>query len=199
MNNVKNGNTQNNSQKTGTESLFDEIDNSQFNYLNPLESNDDQRSQNYFDNTNSADNQQNDYWKGSSKTNDLRSTLLRKLSTAIEQSQKISSNEASKMANDIESKAFSSADTEEAYMHSIAQHLAKIFSQSKANEETPDSTTWQGQPSGAPNSSPDSSQSSAPASSTTTITKSENSHFQNDTTLNCFQVNSFSLCSVWHD
>lgn len=189
MNNVKNGNTQNNSQKTGTDSLFDEIDNSQFNYLNPLESNDDQRSQNYYDNTNAVDNQQNDFWKGSSKTNDLRSTLLRKLSTAIEQSQKISSNEASKMANDIESKAFSSADTEDAYMHSIAQHLAKIFSQSKANEETPDSTTWQDQPSGAPNSSPDSSQSSAPASSTTTITKSENSHFQTDTTLNCFQEN----------
>jgi len=189
MNIIKNGNTQNTIQKSGTESLFDEIDNSQFNYLNPLETNDDQRSQNYFDNTQSMDNLQTEFWKGSSKTNDLRSTLLRKLSTAIEQSQKISPNEASKMANDIESKAFAIADTEEAYMHSIAQHLAKIFSQSKASEETPDSTTWQDQPSGAPNSSPDSSQSSAPTSSTTTITKSENSHFQTDTTLHCFQEN----------
>ena len=124
---------------------------------------------------------------------------MRKLTTAIESSQNISSGEASKMANDIENKAFANADKEPVYMHSIAQHLAKIFSQSKANEETPDSTTWQDQPSGASNSSPDSSQSSAPTSSTTTITKSDNSHFQTDTTLNCFQVNSFSLCSVWHD
>ena len=126
------------------------------------------------------------------------SVILRKLSTAIETSQNISTSEASKMANDIENKAFTSAETETAYMHSIAQHLAKIFSQSKANEDTPDSTTWQDQPGGAPNSSPDSSQSSATASSTTTITKSENSHFQTDTTLNCFQVNTFSVRSVWH-
>lgn len=188
-NNTKNGNTQNNNQKTGQESLFEEIDNSQFNYLNSLDTNDDQRSQNFYDTSNTTDIQQTDYWKSSPKTNDLRSTLLRKLSTAIEQSQKISTIEASKMADDIENKAFTSADTEEAYKYSIAQHLAKIFSQSKGNEETPDSTTWQDQPSGAPNSSPDSSQSSAPASSTTTIAKSENSHFQTDTTLNCFQEN----------
>ena len=173
----------NNSLRTESEALFDEIDNSQFDYFNSLDTNQDQSSQNYnnLENNHSITDQFFDTWKSSSNTNEVRNTMLRKLSMAIESNQEISGVDASKLASEIENKAFGLASSETTYMHSIAQHLAKIFSQSKGRqqgEETPDSTSWAEQNPGAANSSPDSSQNTV---------KAEGSHFPSDTTRH-FQV-----------
>ena len=179
--------------KPESDSLFDEID-----YFNSADNpnNTDQNQSSFgnynYDNGGESSNgfngqpQVGDTWKKSSGTNDVRQTMLRKLSTAIE-SNNMSVPEAFKLANEIENKAFAVANSEADYTSKIALHLAKIFSQSKAasaqsevGDTCPDSTTWQDQTSGQPsNSSPDSSQSYKPESS---------SHFQSDTTLNCFQV-----------
>ena len=180
----------NNSLRTESEALFEEIDNSQFDYFNSLDTNQDQSSQNYnnLENNDSAiADQFFDTWKSSSNTSEVRNTMLRKLSMAIESNQEISGGDASKLASEIESKAFGLASSETTYMHSIAQHLAKIFSQSKVRqqvEESPDSTSWQDQTCGPANSSPDSSQTPA---------KTESSHFPSDTTRHCFQVSPILL------
>ena len=183
MNNSQNGNNQ---LTTGSEALFDEIDNSQFEFNildnNPNES---QNSQAFnLDNSESANNgggQNFDSWKVSSNTSEVRNTMLRKLATAIESNQLTSPGEASRIAQDIEAKAFAAASGETDYQMGIAHHLAQIFSQSKAgpDSESPDSTTWQEPPSGQPaHSSPDSSGAKT----------AEGPHFPSDTTLNCFQV-----------
>ena len=184
MNNSQNGNNQ---LTTGSEALFDEIDNSQFEFNildnNPNES---QNSQAFnLDNGESTNNvgggQNFDSWKLSSNTSEVRNTMLRKLATAIESNQLTSPGEASRIAQDIEAKAFAAANCESDYQMGIAHHLAQIFSQSKSgpDSESPDSTTWQEPPSGQPaHSSPDSS-----GGKTT-----EGPHFPSDTTLNCFQV-----------
>ena len=107
--------------------------------------------------------------------------MLRKLATAIESNQLTSPGEASRIAQDIEAKAFAAANCETDYQQGIAHHLAQIFSQSKSgpDSESPDSTTWQEPPSGQPaHSSPDSSGGKT----------AEGPHFPSDTTLNCFQV-----------
>ena len=199
--NFQNGN---NLLKAGSEALFDEIDNSQFDYSNSLDNTNESRSsQNYnLDNNDFIDDQAFDTWKNLATTNEVRSTMLRKLSTAIESSQTISSPEASKLAHQIENKAFSVAGSLSEYQTGIAHHLAKIFSQSKAaaaaqTEDVPDSTTWQDQGCAPSNSSPDSSQSfcaapagGQPAPPAANSNKSEGApHFPSDTTLNCFQVN----------
>ena len=121
-------------------------------------------------------------WKESQNTNDLRSSWLSRLSKALETSANINSAEAaSRMAGDIEEKAFQSADTEAAYANNIAVQLARIFSQqSKGSQQgaegsssRPDSTSWKEEPQAAPSStSPD---------------YGANTHFPTDTTLN-FQV-----------
>ena len=177
--------------RTESEALFDEIDNSQFDYFNSLDTHQDQSSQNYtnLENNDPIANQYFDTWKSSSNTNEVRSTMLRKLSTAIESNQEISGGDASKLAGVIENKAFAGANSETTYMHSIAQHLAKIFSQNKAKagaEESPDSTSWPEQTNAVSNSSPDSSQTFPPAPQSTA--NPDNSHFPSDTTRHCFQV-----------
>ena len=183
MNNSQNGNNQ---LTTGSVALFDEIDNSQFEFNildnNPNES---QNSQAFnLDNsepTNNGGGQNFDSWKVSSNTSEVRNTMLRKLATAIESNQLTSPGEASRIAQDIEAKAFAAASGETDYQMGIAHHLAQIFSQAKAgpDSESPDSTTWQEPPSGQPaHSSPDSSGAKT----------AEGPHFPSDTTLNCFQV-----------
>ena len=204
-NNINNFQNGNNLLKAGSEALFDEIDNSQFDYSNSLDNTNECRSsQNYnLDNNDFIDDQAFDTWKNSAATNEVRSTMLRKLSTAIESSQTIPPTEAAKLAHQIENKAFSVAGSLSDYQTGIAHHLAKIFSQSKAAaaqvnpEEVPDSTTWQDQGCAPSNSSPDSSQSYSmapaaagqPAQPAGSSSKSEGGpHFPSDTTLNCFQV-----------
>ena len=194
--------------RTGSEALFDEIDSSQFDYFNSLDApapppphhstpHQDQSSQNYtnLENNDTVANQYFDTWKSSSNTNEVRSTMLRKLSTAIESNQEISGGDASKLAGAIENKAFAGANSETTYMHSIAQHLAKIFSQNKAKagaEESPDSTSWPEQTAAVSNCSPDSSQTFPPAAQSSANT--DNSHFPSDTTRHCFQVSRGSGC-----
>ena len=149
-----------------TESLFDEINNSQF-----LQNN---ASNNY----NFASEKVVGSWKESQNTNDLRSSWLNRLSKALETSANINSAEAaSQMAGDIEEKAFQSADTEAAYANNIAVQLARIFSQQSKGVESssgsrPDSTSWQ-------------EESTAPSSTSQEF--ASNPHFPSDTTLN-FQV-----------
>ena len=193
VNTFSNGNS---ALRTESEALFDEIDNSQFDYFNPLDTHQDQSSQNYtnLENNDTIANQYFDTWKSSSNTNEVRSTMLRKLSTAIESNQEISGGDASKLASVIENKAFGGANSETTYMHSIAQHLAKIFSQNKAKagaEESPDSTSWPEQTNAVSNSSPDSSQTFPPAPQSTANT--DNSHFPSDTTRHCFQVSTDNI------
>ena len=60
--------------------------------------------------------------------------MLRKLATAIESNQLTSPGEASRIAQDIEQKAFLVAMGETDYKMGIAHHLAQIFSQSKAGQ-----------------------------------------------------------------
>ena len=188
-NNMTNSQNGNNQLTTGSEALFDEIDNSQFEFNildNPNES---QNSQTFNLDHNESTNTNHveptfDSWKISSNTSEVRNTMLRKLATAIESNQLTSPGEASRIAQEIEQKAFVAASGETDYKMGIAHHLAQIFSQSKAGQagpdsESPDSTTWQEPPSGQPaHSSPDSSGAKT----------AEGSHFPSDTTLNCFQV-----------
>ena len=178
--------TNGNNLKAGSEALFDEINNTPFEYFNSFENtNDNQSSQtNYnIENNEAASGQMGVQWKNSPATQDVRNTMLRKLSTAIE-SNNIPAQAATKLAHDIELKAFGVANSENEYKSEIAHHLAKIFSsQSKTTDQSdtcPDSTTWQEPASGQPpNSSPDSSFNNDNAAG---------SHFQSDATLNCFQV-----------
>ena len=157
------------------ESLFDEINNSQFlqntatnNYAGKFEE--------------FASEKAVGSWKESQNTNDLRSSWLSRLSKALETSANINSTEAAgRMAGDIEEKAFQSADTEAAYANNIAVQLARIFSQQskgcqqggEGSTSRPDSTSWKEESQAAPSStSPD---------------FGTNTHFPTDTTLN-FQV-----------
>ena len=181
-NNINNQQNGNNQLRTGSEALFDEIDNSQFDYVPSLDTNESQNTQTFNLENNESTNDESsfDSWKMTANTSEVRNTMLRKLSTAIESNQHISPGEASKIAHDIETKAFGVSRGETEYKMGIAHHLAQIFSQFKAGPDSgsPDSTTWQEQAPGQPaHSSPDSSQ-----------TKTEGAHFPSDTTLNCFQV-----------
>ena len=157
--------------ESSTESLFDEINNSQF-LQNTATNNYVEKFENF------ASEKGVGLWKESQNTNDLRSSWLSRLSKALETSANINSAEAaSRMAGDIEEKAFQSADTEADYANNIAVQLARIFSQqSKGGEGSssnrPDSTSWQ-------------EESTAPSSTSPDYATS--THFPNDTTLN-FQV-----------
>ena len=176
---------------SSTESLFDEINNSQFlqntaptnNYAGKFED--------------FASEKVVGSWKESQNTNDLRSSWLSRLSKALETSANINSAEAaSRMAGDIEEKAFQSADTEATYTNNIAVQLARIFSQqSKGGQQgggegltstnRPDSTSWP-------------EESAAPSSTSPDYGANGQAHFPNDTTLN-FQVNLFdpiTRCSL---
>jgi hypothetical protein len=160
--------------ESSPESLFDEINNSQFlqntatnNYAGKFEE---------FTSEKTVGS-----WKESQNANDLRSSWMSRLRKALETSANINSAEAaSRMAGEIEEKAFQSADTEAAYANNIAVQLARIFSQQSrgghqqgGGESRPDSTSWKEEPQAAPNStSPD---------------FGANTHFPSDTTLN-FQV-----------
>ena len=170
-------------QDSSAESLFNEINNSQF-------------LQNTTTN-NFAAGKFEDFapekvassWKESQNTNDLRSSWLSRLSKALETSANINSAEAaSRMAGEIEEKAFQSADTEATYTNNIAVQLARIFSQqSKGGQQgggegltstnRPDSTSWP-------------EESAAPSSTSPDYGTNGQAHFPNDTTLN-FQVNLF--------
>ena len=161
--------------ETSPESLFDEINNSQFlqstatnNYAGKFEE--------------FASEKAVGSWKESQNTNDLRSSWLSRLSKALETSANLNSGEAaSRMAGDIEEKAFQSADTEAAYANNIAVQLARIFSQQSKGEggsgstSRPDSTSWQDESTAPSSTSPDYGINTQPA------------HFPTDTTLN-FQV-----------
>ena len=178
-------------QDSSAESLFNEINNSQF-------------LQNTTTN-NFAAGKFEDFapekvassWKESQNTNDLRSSWLSRLSKALETSANINSAEAaSRMAGEIEEKAFQSADTEATYTNNIAVQLARIFSQqSKGGQQgggegltstnRPDSTSWP-------------EESAAPSSTSPDYGANGQAHFPNDTTLN-FQVNLFdpiTRCSL---
>lgn len=138
-NSQNNGNNQ--QLTTGSEALFDEIDNSQFD-PHILENNPTNESQNSsfnldnYESTNNGGPEQPtfDSWKISSNTSEVRNTMLRKLATAIESNQLTSPGEASRIAQDIEQKAFLVAMGETDYKMGIAHHLAQIFSQSKAGQ-----------------------------------------------------------------
>ena len=140
-NSQNNGNNQ--QLTTGSEALFDEIDNSQFD-PHILENNPTNESQNSsfnldnYESTNNGGQEQPtfDSWKISSNTSEVRNTMLRKLATAIESNQLTSPGEASRIAQDIEQKAFLVAMGETDYKMGIAHHLAQIFSQSKAGQVT---------------------------------------------------------------
>ena len=138
---TNNGNNQ--QLATGSEALFNEIDNSQFDpYI--LENNPTNESQNSSQSFNLENNESTnnggpeqptfDSWKISSNTSEVRNTMLRKLATAIESNQLTSPGEASRIAQDIEQKAFLVAMGETEYKMGIAHHLAQIFSQSKAGQ-----------------------------------------------------------------
>jgi len=154
---------------SSTDSLFNEINNSQFlqntaptnNYAGKFED--------------FASEKVVGSWKESQNTNDLRSSWLSRLSKALETSANINSAEAaSRMAGDIEEKAFQSADTEVAYANNIAVQLARIFSQQSKGEGStsrPDSTSWQ-------------EESTAPSSTSPDYGTNTQAHFPTDTTLN---------------
>ena len=159
-----------------TESLFEEINNSQFlTNTNPY-------SGGKFDDF--SPDKIGGSWKESQNTNSLRSGWLRRLSTALETSANINSPDAAnRMAAGIEEKAFQNADTEANYTNNIAVQLARIFSRSKEATPTssrPDSTSWpeDGAGGGKSSTSPDYGP-----------TPTSQGHFHTDTTLNCFQVN----------
>ena len=92
--------------ESSPESLFNEINNSQF-LQNTATNNYAEKFEEF------ASEKAVGSWKESQNTNDLRSSWLSRLSKALETSANINSAEAaSRMAGDIEEKAFQSADTE---------------------------------------------------------------------------------------
>merc|ERR1719228_2407897 len=134
--------------ESSTESLFNEINNSQF-LQNTATNNYAEKFEEF------ASEKVASSWKESQNTNDLRSSWLSRLGKALETSANINSAEAaSRMAGEIEEKAFQSADTEATYTNNIAVQLARIFSQqSKGGQQgggegglsstnRPDSTSW---------------------------------------------------------
>merc|ERR1719228_720927 len=122
--------------ESSTESLFNEINNSQF-LQNTASNNYAEKFEEF------ASEKAVGSWKESQNTNDLRSSWLSRLSKALETSANINSAEAaSRMAGDIEEKAFQSADTEAGYANNIAVQLARIFSQqSKGGEGSTSSSS----------------------------------------------------------
>ena len=162
-----------------TESLFEEINNSQF------LTNTSPYSGGKFDDF--SPEKIGGSWKESQNTNSLRSGWLRRLSTALETSANINSPDAAnRMAAGIEEKAFQNADTEANYTNNIAVQLARIFSRSKEATPTssrPDSTSWPEDGAGGGKSGPSST------SPNYGPTPTSQGHFHTDTTLNCFQVN----------
>ena len=126
--NFQNGNNQ---LKMGSEALFDEIDNSQFDYFNSLDTGESQSSApSYGLEAGEAGPGEPaagyDSWKVSGGTAEVRNTMLRKLATAIEANQHISAGEAARVAADIETRAYTAAGGESDYQSRIVQHLAQV-------------------------------------------------------------------------
>jgi hypothetical protein len=161
-----------------TESLFDEINNSQFLH----------NANNFVGgkfNDFTAEKVGGGMWKESQNANDLRSGWLRRLTTALETSANIPSPEAAtRMAQAIEEKAFRSSETEAEYTNNIAVQLARIFSRAKEAPppSRPDSTSWP-------------EEAARPPSSTQPDFGAPGGHFHSDATLHCFQV--AKACLQW--
>ena len=111
--------------------MFDEIDNSQFDYFNSLDTGESQSSApSYGLEAGEAGPGESaagyDSWKVSGGTAEVRNTMLRKLATAIEANQHISAGEAARVAADIETRAYTAAGGESDYQSRIVQHLAQV-------------------------------------------------------------------------